>query len=121
MNILRVEDENQVSSTTWVIRSDMPAMGITIGRRASVIFEGFMRVVFLRVSVDVGVPDDGFGRSSTLSVDGGKVGGGAADAARKTLLSKGEYNIDMYTRRGYISLRPLSLSLANPTSLGAAS
>ena len=100
-------------------------MGIMVGPRASVVFEGLMRVVFLRVGVEVGVPDDGPGSSNMLSVDGETevdglmVGSGAADTAGRTLLSKDEYNMDTYTLRGYISLRPLSL--ANTTSLGAAS
>ena len=75
-----------------------------------------MRVVFLRSSVDGGVPDDGFARSNMLSVDGEtevdglKMGARAAHAAGRILLSNGEYNIDMYTRRGYISLRLLNSS-----------
>ena len=79
-------------------------MGIMVGWRVSVVLEGFMRVAFLRSSVDVGVTEDGFGRSSMLSVDGEsevdglKVGGGAADVAGRILLSNGENNIDMYTR-----------------------
>ena len=94
----------------------MPATGIMVGRRASVVFERFMKVVFLSSSVDVGVLEDRFGRSSMLSVDGEtevdglKVGAGAADVVGKTLLSNGEYNIDMYTRRGYISLKLLNSS-----------
>ena len=103
---------NQVRSAMWVIRMDMPAMGIIIGRPGSEVFEEFVRVVFVRVSVDVGVPNDGPGRSSILSVDGEtetdglKVGLGAADAAGRTQLRNGEYNIDMYIHRGYILLRP---------------
>ena len=72
-------------------------MGIIVGSREEVVF---VRVVWLRVS-DVGVLEDGSGRSSMLSVDrameidGLKVGGGAADAAGRTLLSDGKYNMDM--------------------------
>ena len=82
----------------------MPATGIMVGWRASVVLEGFIKVVFWSSSVDVGVPEDGIGRSIMLSVDGDmgvdglKVGAGAADVARRILLSKGEYNVDMYTR-----------------------
>ena len=100
-------------------------MGIMVGPGASVVFEGFMRVLFLKVGVDVGVPGDELRSSSMLAVDGetevdgSMVGSGAADTAGSTLLSKDEYNMDTYTLRGYTSLRPLSL--ANTTSLGAAS
>ena len=65
------------------------------------VLEGFVRVVLLRVSGEMGVLDDGFGRSSIPSVDGAmevarfKAGGGAADAAGRTLLSDGKDNMDM--------------------------
>ena len=113
ISLLRMEDVNQVSSATWVIRRNMPAMGIMIGRRASEVFEELMRVVFVRVSVDSGVPDGEAGRSSILlsvggetEIDGLKVALGAADAAGRTQLRNSKYNMDMYIRRGYILLRP---------------
>ena len=76
-------------------------MGIIVEPREDVVFEGFMRGVLLRFRSDVGVLDDGFGRSSMSSVEGAmeveglKVGGSRADAAGRTPLSDGKYNMDM--------------------------